>query len=103
MYCKVSIIFANISLVYILSSLLYLIYVKFANVGTPFMVNLKKNNNNWIENLEKIYNNSKNERKKIFFISLIISIIIILIFNPFHKIDAKTEKMIKDIQNIQVQ
>ena len=78
MDCKVPIVFAYISLIYIMASISYLIITYFGKIGTPLKDKIKQN-----PELQKINDDSSKKRGNIFYISLLISIIIVLYIKPF--------------------
>ena len=78
MDCKVPILFAYISLIYIMASVLYLVITNLSKIGTPLKDKIKQD-----PELLKIKNESSKKRGKIFYISLFISIIIVFYKNPF--------------------
>ena len=75
-YCKFPVILADILIIYLISSLLYLILT--AKIGTPFRDSLTP------EQL-KIKNESSRIRSKIFYGSVIGVAAIIFIIKPFRK------------------
>jgi len=97
MYCKVSILFAYIAVTYMTASIFYLSYTKIAEIGTPFKDKLTE-----YKDLNIIYKKSANERRIIFCISLVVSLIVVVIIKPFSLIDNDTNKLIKNIQDIYV-
>lgn len=76
--CKISILLANLCSVYIISSIIYLIVSQ--SFGTPFKNALKK-----YPELIKIKQDSVLKRKNLFYFGMIISILLLFIFNPFGK------------------
>ena len=74
--CEVSVLFAYLSIIYISTSILYLIISQ--SYGTPFKDVLSK-----YPELMKIKNESVKKRKNLFYIGIIISSIIFYILNPF--------------------
>jgi len=73
--CKVPIIFAYISIVYILASILYIIQTR--SYGTPFKDAVRK-----YPDLLKIKNNSVDKRRKAFYRGLMVSIILLIFIRP---------------------
>ena len=73
--CKVPIIFAYISIVYILASILYIIQTR--SYGTPFKDAVRK-----YPDLLKIKNYSVDKRRKAFYRGLMVSIILLIFIRP---------------------
>ena len=76
--CKVSSLFAYLSLIYISGSIYYMIITR--SFGTPF--------NNALQHypeLVQIKKDAVNKRKKVFYTGIIISTIVLLIIRPFGK------------------
>ncbi len=75
--CKVSILFAYFSLIYLCASGYYLLVTR--SYGTPFKNALQK-----YPKLLKIKINSVKKRKKTFYFGILIGLIICIYFKPFH-------------------
>ena len=93
MDCKIPLILAYGMSGYALASISYLAITKLGNVGTPFRDELEK-----YPNLKQIKNESRQKRAKIFLISIILSIILILILKPFQECDVINS--IDDVKDI---
>ena len=93
MDCKIPLILAYGMSGYALASISYLAITKFGNIGTPFKDALKE-----YPKLKNIKNESKRKRAKIFLLSIVLAIIIIIILKPFQECDAI--KSIDDVQDI---
>lgn len=78
MNCNVPIFWAYFTLIYILTSIFYLIITK-VNGKTPLSDEIEKN-----PELIRIRNESKKYRSKVFYLSLAISVLIILVLNPLN-------------------
>lgn len=96
MYCKVSVFFAYISLIYIIASSIYMIITRLF-VGTPLRNEIEKN-----EKLLKIRNESKNLRGKIFAISMVLAIMIAFIYQPFSSEPDNNNVISSKLKNIRV-
>ena len=79
--CNFSTLLAYFSLIYILSSILYLIISPI--IGTPFKDELKKNPNNKYDDLIKAKKKSSNQRGKIFLGNLIFVSTALVMWRPF--------------------
>jgi hypothetical protein len=75
MKCKISIILSYMMCLYTISSIYYLIRTYF--IGTPFKDSLTKQQ-------IKIKQKSINKRRNIFFQGILIGLILIFIWKPFH-------------------
>ena len=78
MYCKVSIIFAYISIIYMLASLFYLFAITVDIVESPLNEALKSN-----PELMAVKIKSRENRKRLFLISGLIALILVIIVRPF--------------------
>ena len=76
--CKISIYLAYLSCAYIMSSCMYLTCTKF--IGTPFKDAIKE-----YPELLEIREKSSDTRRKIFIVSLVMSIIILYLWKPFSR------------------
>ena len=74
MYCKIPTALAYLMLIYILSSIYYMIMTR--NVGTPFKDSLND------EQLE-IKRAAVEKRRGIFYVGVAVATLLVLIFNPF--------------------
>ena len=74
MYCKIPTVLAYLMLIYILSSIYYMIMTK--NIGTPFKDSLND------EQLE-IKRAAVEKRRGIFYVGVAVATLLVLIFNPF--------------------
>ena len=74
MYCKIPTVLAYLMLIYILSSIYYMIMTR--NVGTPFKDSLND------EQLE-IKRAAVEKRRGIFYVGVAVATLLVLIFNPF--------------------
>ena len=75
-YCKFPIIFADILIIYLVSSILYLILT--ANIGTPFK-------NSLTADQLRIKNESSRIRSRLFYGSVVGVAIVIFTIKPFNK------------------
>ena len=74
--CKIHPVLAYLALIYIITSVYYLIVTR--KLGTPFADALKK-----YPELQKIKKKSANDRGNAFYTGLLISCIIVFILQPF--------------------
>ena len=77
-WCNITTVFAYLAVIYILSSIIYLIITM--KESTPL-----KDAINADPKLKEIKLKSKKKRSKIFWVSVLISILIMLIWKPFNK------------------
>ena len=76
--CQISVVLANIALIYIIASLYYLFATN--NFGTPFKNAMKR-----FPELVKIKADAVLMRKKAFFMGLLLAIITVCLFRPFEQ------------------
>lgn len=79
--CNISTVLAYFSLIYILSSILYLIISP--TFGTPFKDELKSNPNNIYDKLIKVKSDSSSKRGKLFFVNIIFVSTLLVLWRPF--------------------
>jgi hypothetical protein len=87
-YCKLPTLFANLMLIYLIASVIYLI-ISFW-LGTPFNNALKD-----YPELVKIKKESAEKRGITFIIGILIAFALVWFFNPFKKCMVAVKKMIK--------
>jgi hypothetical protein len=102
MYCKVSILFAYISMTYMLASLFYLFAITVDIVDSPLHNALKNN-----PNLMAIKIKSRNKRRNLFLISGLIALILVVITRPFKILNSSTNtnqflNNIEDVSDIHI-
>ena len=93
MDCKIPLILAYGMSGYALASISYLAITKYGNIGTPFKDALET-----YPELKDIRNKSKRKRAKIFLLSIVLAIIIIITLKPFKECNAI--KSVNDVQDI---
>ena len=76
--CKISIYLSYLMLIYTISSIYYILFTKYSNIGTPFKNSLTQ------EQLI-IKKKSASKRYNIFYQGLLIGIIISILFEPFRR------------------
>lgn len=76
--CLIPIVLAYIAAIYIGASIIYLLTTYIGNVGTPLKDAIMKD-----PELAKLRENSKSKRGKIFLFSLLISLSLLLLIQPF--------------------
>ena len=74
--CNISTILSYITIIYVLASVYYIIFTK--KLGTPFLDEVNK-----YPTLKYLREQSKKDRRDIFYHGIITSIIILIIFRPF--------------------
>ena len=77
-YCKIPLFLSYVATCYILASTYYMMMTK--TIGTPFKDAVSK-----YPELVEIKKESANQRRKIFYTGIIISIILLVIVRPFSK------------------
>ena len=99
MNCEVPIMFAFVSSIYMIASIIYLIAITVDIVKSPVAEAVKD-----YPELEKIRNTSKKTRRNLFYISLVLATILLVIFNPFTPMNkaVSNKYIINDVSDIEI-
>lgn len=99
MNCEVPIMFAFVSSIYMIASIIYLIAITVDIVKSPVAEAVKK-----YPELQEIRSKSKNTRRTLFLVALVLATILLVVFNPFTpmKKSVSNKYMINDVSDIKI-